>query len=250
MSQTGSSFSTGVLRLKRFLHGRLRRLGLDIVRYRSRLAWPEETNRFVYQKEFIQFDIAPGSVVLDIGSGHYPFPLATILADLYIGDSPHRTEEIIRDHRPLLVLDVGYLPFRNKSIDFAYCSHVLEHVDDPKKACSELMRVGRRGYIETPGYAKDLLYGWALYANHKWHVVAINRTLYFFEYTERQRRGLAGSAWKQLLYGPAYHPIQEAYWRSQDLFNTMFLWDDRFDCVVCPLNRKDDHDVHSEQTTN
>ena len=239
-----------VFRLKRFLRSQLHRLRWDIVRYRPRPVWPEEGDRFVYQKRFIRFDISPGSAVLDVGCGHYPFPLATILADLYIGDSPHRTERIARDHRPLFVLDIGHLPFRDKSMDFVYCSHVLEHVRDPKKACSELMRVGRRGYIETPSYTKDLLYGWALYANHKWHVVAINRTLYFFEYTERQRRGLAGSAWMQLIHAPAYHPIQEAYWKSQDLFNTMLLWDDRFDCVVCPLNRKDDHDDHSEQTTN
>ena len=79
-------------RLRRFLSSQLHRLGWDIVQYRPRPVWPEDKDRFVYQKQFIQFDIAPGSIVLDIGSGHYPFPLATILGDLYIGDSPHRAE--------------------------------------------------------------------------------------------------------------------------------------------------------------
>jgi len=138
-------------------------------------------------------------------------------------------------------MDVTWMPFRDKSIDFVYCSHVLEHVDNPMQACSELMRVGRRGYIETPNYAKDILFAWANYTKHKWHVVAINKTLFFLEYTEKQRKGINSSAWDRLIHGDAYHPIQEAYFNNQDLFNVMFLWDDRFECVVRPLEKKAQH---------
>jgi len=37
------------------------------------------------------------------------------------------------------------MPFPDKSFDFVYCAHVLEHVDDPIRACREIMRVGKRG---------------------------------------------------------------------------------------------------------
>jgi SAM-dependent methyltransferase len=42
------------------------------------------------------------------------------------------------------------LPFKDKSFDFVIASHVLEHTDNPEKFLTELMRVGRAGYIETP----------------------------------------------------------------------------------------------------
>lgn len=221
---------------KQFLRAQLRRLGFDIVRFRPRPKYPGDDDRFEYQRRFNRFDIPSGSVVLDIGAGHYPFPLATILSDLYIADSPHRTEEAVRDHRPYLVLDIHHLPFRDKSIDFIYCSHVLEHVGDPLQACSELMRVGRRGYVETPAFASDLLFSWAEKVNHKWHIVAISNTLCFFEYTERQRGGIQSVVWDDWILGPAYHPLQDVFYGNLDLFNVMFLWNDRFECLVWELD--------------
>ena len=42
--------------------------------------------------------------------------------------------------------DMTALPFRDASFDFAICSHVLEHIDDDRKAMAELHRVlGPRG---------------------------------------------------------------------------------------------------------
>lgn len=54
------------------------------------------------------------------------------------------------DGKPLYKCSVEQMPFKDKEFDFVYCSHVLEHVVDPIRACRELMRVARRGYIETP----------------------------------------------------------------------------------------------------
>jgi SAM-dependent methyltransferase len=224
-----------VFRTKQFLRSQLHRLGLDIIRYRPSPKWREAGDRFEYQKQFIQFDIQPGSVVLDIGSGSLPFRYATILSDRHMKASPDRTGKLVRDDRPFFVSDIEHLPLRDKSIDFAYCSHVLEHVDDPNAACSELVRVARGGYIETPNLAKDLLFAWSDRIRHKWHVVAINNTLYFFEYTERQRKGIDSPVWDQLIHGPAYHPIQDAFFKNLDLFNVMFLWKDQFEWRVISL---------------
>ena len=41
-------------------------------------------------------------------------------------------------------------PFADKQFDFVICSHTLEDIRDPLWVCSELMRVGKRGYIEVP----------------------------------------------------------------------------------------------------
>jgi hypothetical protein len=42
-----------------------------------------------------------------------------------------------------------------------HCSQVLECVKDSLAACREIMRVGKRGYIETPTLGKDTLFAWA-----------------------------------------------------------------------------------------
>ncbi|MBA5629359.1 class I SAM-dependent methyltransferase [Moheibacter lacus] len=41
--------------------------------------------------------------------------------------------------------DIQNLPFKDNSFDVVFCNHVLEHVDDDKKALSELFRVMKPG---------------------------------------------------------------------------------------------------------
>lgn len=221
--------------LASWIHARLRRHGWDLVRYRARPTYPAELSRYASQIQHADLRIKPGSIVLDIGSGHYPFPHATILSDLHLGPTHHRTDDLVRDGRPLVVFDVHRLPFRDQSVDFIYCSHVLEHAEDPARACTELLRVGHEGYIETPTLGKDVLFGWAG-AMHRWHVIAIGNRLVFFEYTSRQLEGMRSSAWRDLIYGDAVHPLQEAYYANEDVFNVMFRWRGRLDWVVYRLD--------------
>lgn len=48
------------------------------------------------------------------------------------------------------ICDRAPWPFADKQFDFVVCSHTLEDLRDPIGVCAELMRVGRRGYIEVP----------------------------------------------------------------------------------------------------
>ena len=81
------------------------------------------------------------------------------------------------------------LPYCNGAFDFVYCSHVLEHVTDPASACEELMRVGRRGYIETPTRMSDIMFNYThLRDHHRWHVNRIGTTLVFMEWESAERR--------------------------------------------------------------
>ena len=55
--------------------------------------------------------------------------------------------------------DLHHLPFRNKSFAEAKCSHVLEHVLDPRRALSEIRRVAEHGEIWFPvhdGYLREM----------------------------------------------------------------------------------------------
>jgi SAM-dependent methyltransferase len=208
----------------------------DVVKRVKRSQYPGEKNRFEYQKLYNTFHIEPGWVVLDIGGGHDPFPYATVLSDLYPDETSHRSEPLVRDNRPFVVMDVQNIQMPDKSVDFIYCSHVLEHVDDPIKACSELMRVGKRGYIETPAVLSDNLFAWAGKTCHKWHVSAIADTLVFFEYTSRQKEGVRSAAWQDMIFSPYFHPVQEIFRNNPDLFYTMLKWEDRFRAVVFRLD--------------
>lgn len=213
----------------------LNKAGFHVSRVRSRAHWPGEVSRFDYQKEYNLFEIVPGYKVLDIGSGGDPFPFATTLTDRYIEPTFHRTDKLKLNGKPFSISAIEKLPFRTKSFDFVYCAHVLEHVDNPVAACAEIVRVGRRGYIETPTLGKDMLFSWAK-GMHRWHLMSIANKLIFFEYSERELEGVRSSAWSDLIFSPFANPMQELFYRNQDLFNVMFSWDGDFECVVFYLD--------------
>lgn len=49
--------------------------------------------------------------------------------------------------------------FEDKEFDFARCHHVIEHTQDPNKACSELVRIAKAGIISFPTMQAELLFG-------------------------------------------------------------------------------------------
>lgn len=210
-------------------------LGVKIEVHRKRSKWLGEEDRFSYQKRYLNFNIRPGERVLDIGNGGYPFPYATVVADRFLEKSPFRHERLVTGNKPFVLADIHDLGFRDKSFDFIYCSHVLEVIDSPLRACKEIMRVGKRGYIETPTAGKDMLFAWARDLQ-KWHVVAIGRNLCFFEYSERELDGIRSSAWRDLIFSKWHNPLQEIFSENQDLFNVMFAWKSQFSVFVFKLN--------------
>jgi SAM-dependent methyltransferase len=221
--------------VKRLVRPLLDRIPLRLKASRPRPEWPGERRRFDYQQRHVDFRIRPGERVLDIGSGGDPFPHATFLVDRFIEPTEHRYGDIMRDGKPLVCADIHRLPFEDKSFDFVYCSHILEHVDDPVKACAEIMRVGQRGYLETPTMGEDILFAWAG-GRHKWHVVGIGSTLCFFEYTARQLKGIGSTAWEDVIMGRRYHPLQRAYFENRDIFDVMFPWVESFAVHVFRLD--------------
>jgi hypothetical protein len=191
--------------------------------------------RYSYQKRFIDYQYIPGQKVLDVGSGGDPFPFASILADRYLEPTKHRTVEFKANGKPVVICDIAELPFSEKQFNFVFCSHVLEHVDDPIAACIELQRVALGGYIETPALMKDVLFSWPA-GIHKWYVVSINNRLVFFEYSKRQWKGIQGSEWRDVIFGPVLHPLQDAFWGNQDIFNTTLEWKGGFGVFVFRLD--------------
>lgn len=140
----------------------------------------------------------PGDVVLDIGGWGCPLNRATHVMDsmqyetrgyyakvggiAYQGpEREHfsRSTWIQRD-----ICDREPYPFADKSVDFVVCSHTLEDVRDPIWVCSEMRRIAKRGYLETPSRLAESCRGWespriAGLTHHRWLVeVAGNRVTF------------------------------------------------------------------------
>jgi len=62
--------------------------------------------------------------------------------------------------------DGQFLPFRYKIFNFLNCSHVLEHVINPRQMLQELKKIGKIIYIETPTWIREDFFCSNLY--HKW----------------------------------------------------------------------------------
>ena len=78
---------------------------------------------------------------LEIGPGIVPFLLATD----FIGSNENIKNYIDID------IDNQLFPYKDNEIDFVYCRHVLEDIQNPDFALQEIFRVTKDGgYIETP----------------------------------------------------------------------------------------------------
>ncbi|MFH1547351.1 MAG: class I SAM-dependent methyltransferase, partial [bacterium] len=173
-----------------------------------------------------------GDKVLDIGSGHDPFPLATHLADFYEEETSHRSGKLVKDGRPFVRCSVEKMPFKNKEFDFVYCSHVLEHAKDPAKACDEIMRIGRRGYIETPTRSSDILFNIERgEKHHLWHITAVGNCLIFIEWLDREKRKTT-EYFNEQSESIFKNSVQDFVHDNWDLLYNMFLWQEGFNYYV------------------
>lgn len=203
---------------------------------------PQRDRYSLYQSRHFNFGISPGDKVLDIGSGHLPFPLATHLSDIALSDHQYGRAGIPFKHvdgKPVYECNVEAMPFADKEFDFVYCSHVLEHTKNPEKACQELMRIGKRGYIETPTKGKDIFLNSAAASNHTRYVEAFDNKLIFTDYTLNEINGFQHDILMQMHTNPQTareKAFSVLIWLKADLSNTMFLWEGAFDYEIRSRN--------------
>jgi SAM-dependent methyltransferase len=129
------------------------------------------------------------TTILDLGCGDSPVQGATAAVDLFT-DARQRGAGSGREIQPGLLEQRGIqfvnqsiderLPFADGSFDFAYCSHAIEHVEHPGRACDEMMRVARQGLLRCPAAMAEYLYGREY---HRWVVLQRASTVVFVEKT-------------------------------------------------------------------
>ena len=97
--------------------------------------------------------------VLDIGGWFEPFNRANFVIDIMPYETRRRDRSVTPDIPEHFTKDTYIqrdlcerepFPFEDKEFDFVICSHTLEDLRDPIWVCSEIVRVGKAGYIEVP----------------------------------------------------------------------------------------------------
>lgn len=201
-----------------------------------------------------RWPIEKGDRVADIGCGNMPFPYAGVLVDRSLEDCTERSySRIPADSRIFVEADIEKgLPFGYKSLDFSYCSHLLEHLYNPKKACDELKRVSKKGFIEVPNVQYEIFWGSGTTPGvHKWIAGVKDGAVFFRRYdhprdaikisreearTQKKTDTIFRSVFRRTSYGrnpQAYtNRFMEAYSKEPELFTDVLLWDGGFDAFM------------------
>jgi SAM-dependent methyltransferase len=177
---------------------------------------------------------------MEVGPGSRNFwPRASIVVDVIdrgSDDLPPGAKFIQQD-----ICD--RLPLEDKSVDFALCSHVLEHVRDPIAACAELSRVAKAGVVECPSPFTEMLFGFegagfdhVAYAGHEWWVwpesdgsgLVFERPNRYF--SPLANRDAAGAMHRILRMGPLVGEdamvLRRWFSRNHERWNTILRWVD------------------------
>lgn len=108
--------------------------------------------------------------VLEIGPGAAPHPRSDVLLEIgYVSDKERIAQSghvgLLQTNKKIIYYNGGTFPFADKEFDYAICSHVLEHVEDPDVFIGELTRVAHKGYLEFPTIYYDYLYDFDEHVN-------------------------------------------------------------------------------------
>ncbi|MFQ1702707.1 methyltransferase domain-containing protein [Loktanella agnita] len=112
-------------------------------------------------------------LILDVGSGGNPHPFADVLLEKYI-DTTHRYKQITID-RPTVLADATSMPFKSGVFSYSFAFHVLEHLHQPEAFLTELERVSKAGYIETPNALYERIHPFDV---HLLEIMLIDDTLH------------------------------------------------------------------------
>ena len=172
-----------------------------------------------------RYNIRKNDLVADIGAGNNPILRANILVDKYIDMDAERYSGIVID-RPFVNADGEKLPFKDKSIDFVYCSHVLEHIPNPEVFIEELERVGKRGVIITPHGDSEKLDPRKMHLWYIWNKndkLIIKQKHQWNEYFELSRY------YYNITTSKEYTKLILKNWT---LFNVVYYWEEKIDYEI------------------
>lgn len=179
-----------------------------------------------------KLNIKKDDLVLEIGSGHSPHYRSDVLCDKYLVND-ERGGGLVKDRLAILGDGIN-LAFKDKSFDYVIASHVLEHATDPDKFLKEIMRVGKRGYIETPSMIWEILHPSRKY--HRWMVLQIDGVLCLSIKDQFYYDFIFGTLFESGLIADNYLEYQLFEKALHKLFIVEYEWDGEFDYLINPTD--------------
>ena len=180
--------------------------------------------------EKIAVSLKESDLVLDVGGGAKPFNRANYMIDLIpyekrgiFGSQDESVEHFSKEswiQRDLCSREP--FPFKDKMFNFVICSHLLEDIRDPLWICQEIIRIGKRGYIETPSRLMESCRGvespnYSGYWHHRWLVERLGHEIVF-----TAKFPLIDHSWKYHFPAGYYRALKE----GKKFF--YFFWDESF----------------------
>ena len=83
-------------------------------------------------------------IILDVGGGNR-FQKGMKQYEELFKDCDYKTLDNVSDYKPDILGDIKNIPMDNESVDAVICRAVLEHINDPFKAVSEMHRILKSG---------------------------------------------------------------------------------------------------------
>lgn len=122
-----------------------------------------------YFSEYLPKDASLNTV--DIGPGNHPWKDAKAYIEhpSRLTDPKYQPELLPKANIFYGDLSQGLPEIPDKHFDFAWASHVFEHLEDPEAGAKELSRIAKRGVVIVPSAYKDALAYWEE-SDHKWDI--------------------------------------------------------------------------------
>jgi len=183
----------------------------------------------------LSVEIDPKWKVLEIGGGANPCPRSNVITN-YEQEKNQRGKpyKVIPSAKMFDNCNVEDIPmFKDKEFDFCLAIQILEHVDDPYKACHEIMRVSKAGYIECPAPITEKMLGWPF---HKWFVTLDHEDKNKLVFIKKRDRDFSrlDDFFFDMFYktNPSQVAFKSVYFKYYDVFLTYLYWNNWFDVEV------------------
>jgi len=151
---------------------------------------PNPEKRDFYNQVLQKMHELKPQTILDVGGAEQPLIVATHIIDKEpyesfeeyqrLGFIPMSKEKYVYTKDTWCQRDFYDLPwpYADKQFDFVWCTQTLEDIRDPIAVCKEMMRVGKAGYIETPGVLAEICND---FWHHRWFVKVQNSKIMFLQ---------------------------------------------------------------------
>lgn len=182
-----------------------------------------EIIRFWDRKITPGFQVNPTDLVIDIGSGDKPFWRADVFLDKLSLDNRQRISglDTVHDLGFFVDSDITKTPFKKGAFNYSFCSHLLEHVEDPAAVIDEITRISKSGYLEIPNGILETI---KPFHSHLWFVYYTDHQLTFVRKSQAQHDLLTKNGLlNQSMIGYAKVPFIQIEWKHRIAYQIINL---------------------------